>query len=70
MPYNSTTDLPSSVRAHLPAHAQEIYQAVFNHAWDEYHHDEARAHRVAWSAVEREYTKDEKSGQWKPLDKH
>jgi cation transport regulator len=64
MPYQAVSDLPESVRDHLPKHAQEIYRAAFNSAWDEYGHDEARAHRVAWGAVEREYTKDDRTGQW------
>jgi len=64
MPYKELSDLPNSVREHLPKHAQEIYQAAFNNAWDEYGHDEERAHRVAWSAVKKKYEKDESSGQW------
>jgi cation transport regulator len=64
MPYKNTKGLPESVRDHLPDHAQEIYQAAYNNAWDEYDHDEARAHRVAWGAVERDYEKNEKSGDW------
>ena len=63
MPYKATTDLPESVRDHLPKHAQEIYRAAYNSAWDEYGHDEARAHRVAWGAVEREYHKSAE-GRW------
>jgi cation transport regulator len=63
MPYEKLEDLPDSVREHLPKHAQEIYRAAFNNAWDEYRHDEARAHRVAWGAVEKEYRKDD-SGEW------
>ncbi len=63
MPYQTLEDLPGSVREHLPEHAQEIYRAAFNHAWDEYGHDEARAHRVAWGAVEKECHKDS-SGRW------
>ncbi len=63
MPYKSIKDLPGSVRENLPEHAQEIYRAAFNSAWDEYGHDEARAHRVAWGAVEKEYHKD-KQGRW------
>ncbi|HEX9016654.1 MAG TPA: ChaB family protein [Chloroflexota bacterium] len=63
MPYNSVGDLPDSVREHLPKHAQEIYRSAYNSAWDEYGHDESRAHRVAWGAVEREYHKNE-SGRW------
>ena len=63
MPYDTLSDLPQSVRDNLPRHAQEIYRAAFNNAWDEYNHDEARAHRVAWGAVEREYEKDDKTGE-------
>ncbi len=66
MPYKSDSDLPGSVKDNLPKHAQDIYRAAFNSAWDEYGHDEARAHRVAWGAVEKEYEKDAKTGQWKP----
>lgn len=57
MPYESNSDLPDSVREHLPAHAQDIFRAAFNSAWEEYGHDESRAFRVAWGAVEREYHK-------------
>ncbi len=66
MPYKTTRDLPDSVRDHLPTHAQEIYRAAFNSAWDEYNHDEERAHKVAWAAVKNDYEKDEQSGDWKP----
>ncbi|MGZ4960855.1 MAG: ChaB family protein [Methylomonas sp.] len=65
MPYKDLNDLPESVREHLPAHAQEIYRAAFNNAWDEYDRDEDRAHRVAWSAVKKKYEKNESSGEWK-----
>lgn len=74
MPYPSTADLPSNVRDVLPAHAQEIYRAAFNNAWDEYadpahrrgdESQEETAHRVAWSAVERQYAKDQQSGAWR-----
>ena len=64
MPYQRVNDLPDSVKVALPEHAQEIYRAAFNSAWDEYHHDDSRAHRVAWAAVEKKYHKDEKSGKW------
>ncbi|MBI2907849.1 MAG: ChaB family protein [Chloroflexi bacterium] len=63
MPYESTADLPERVRAHLPEHAQEIFRAAFNNAWEEYYDDEARAFRVAWAAVKKEYHKDD-SGRW------
>jgi len=61
MPYNSIGELPPSVGDHLPIHAQEIYRAAFNNAWEEYA-DRGRvreqiAHRVAWAAVKRLYVK-------------
>ena len=64
MPYKELTDLPKSVRDSLPKHAQEIYQAAYNNAWEEYRHNEARAHRVAWAAVKKSYKKNEKTGHW------
>jgi cation transport regulator len=63
MPYSSRSELPESVKDNLPAHAQDIYKEAFNSAWDEYKHDESRAHRVAWGAVEKKYHKNE-SGKW------
>jgi len=63
MPYDTLTDLPNGVQNKLPKHAQEIYQAAFNSAWDEYGHDGERAHRVAWGAVERKYHKNY-DGDW------
>ena len=57
------SDLPDSVRDNLPAHAQDIYKEAYNSAWDEYGHDESRAHRVAWGAVKKKYHKNE-SGKW------
>ncbi|MGZ5010175.1 MAG: ChaB family protein [Methylobacter sp.] len=68
MPYKDISDLPEDVREHLPKHAQEIYRAAYINAWDEYGHDEERAHRVAWGAVKKKYQKDEASGQWKAID--
>lgn len=63
MPYDKRSDLPDSVRDNLPAHAQEIYKEAFNSAWEQYDHEESRAHRVAWGAVEKKYHKNE-SGKW------
>lgn len=64
MPYDHLEDLPESVRDHLPRHAQEIYRAAFNNAWETYDHDEERAHRIAWAAVKHQYEKEETTGQW------
>ncbi len=72
MPYDNLKDLPDSVQNALPKHAQEIYQAAYNSAWDEYKDKEDRkddasreetAHKVAWAAVKQKYEKDGDS--WK-----
>ena len=74
MPYKTISELPESVREHLPEHAQEQYRAAYNNAWDEYadadkrRGNEAReeaAHKVAWAAVKRDYEKDERTSQWR-----
>jgi cation transport regulator len=74
MPYQKTSDLPDSVRDNVPKHAQEIYLAAFNSAWEQYKDPDDRrgddsreevAHKVAWAAVKNEYEKDEKTGNWK-----
>ena len=60
MPYASNADLPSSVKSHLPEHAQDIFRAAFNHAFESHRSDprqEEIAHRIAWSAVKRQYLK-------------
>jgi cation transport regulator len=62
MPYDSLSDLPDSVRNNRPKHAQEIYKEAFNSAEEQYG-EESRAHRVAWSAVENKYEKNEQ-GNW------
>lgn len=68
MPYEQLNDLPKNVKSVLPKHAQEIYQAAYNSAWDEYKKAEDRrdessreetAHKVAWSAVKQKYEKGE-----------
>lgn len=64
MPYQSLGDLPESVRNTLPHHAQEIYKEAFNSAYEQYDHEEERSHKVAWSAVKKEYLKDPESGEW------
>ena len=58
MPYATIDDLPASVRAHLPIHAQEIYRASFNAAYSEDPAREDTAHRVAWAAVKKRYRKE------------
>ncbi len=68
MPYKTLRELPESVRNNLPKHAQEIYQAAYNNAWEEYDHEEERAHRVAWAAVKQLYVKDDETGKWKKVN--
>ncbi len=74
MPYDNLSDLPESVKDHLPKHAQEIYLKAFNNAWQEYKDADKRwedtsreetAYRVAWAAVKNMYAKDEETGRWK-----
>jgi cation transport regulator len=74
MPYSSNRELPDSVRHVLPSHAQTLYQKAFNSAWDQYKEaddrrgDESReqvAHKVAWSAVKKEYSKGD-DDKWHP----
>jgi cation transport regulator len=62
VPYDKLTDLPDRVRNNLPKHAQEIYKEEFNSAEERYG-EESRAHRVAWSAVENKYEKNDQ-GNW------
>lgn len=66
MPYKNLSDLPDVIRNNLPHHAQEIYRAAFNNAWEEYENPSTRAsqasreetaHRVAWAAVKKKYVK-------------
>ncbi len=70
--YNKLSDLPASVMDNVPKHAQEIYQAAYNSAWDEYKDADDRrgdasreetAHRVAWAAVKQTYEKGD-DGKW------
>ena len=66
MPFQRISDLPESVKDNLPKHAQEIYMAAYNSAWEQYDQPEERrgdasrdetAHRVAWAAVKKKYEK-------------
>ena len=57
MPYASNTDLPTSIRKNLPRHAQDIFRAAFNDAFERYGHNEERAFRIAWAAVKRRYVR-------------
>jgi cation transport regulator ChaB len=61
MPYEKLADLPDEVRA-LPKHAQEIWRAAFNAAFDQYDGDEEKAFATAWAAVKAKYRKE--GGRW------
>ncbi|AHY46207.1 Putative cation transport regulator [Rubrobacter radiotolerans] len=66
MPYGSIQELPKGVRDNVPKHGQEIYKEAFNSAEEQYG-EESRAHRVAWSAVEKKYRKNDE-GRWVEKD--
>lgn len=57
MPYDTNQELPPSVRRYLPPHAQDIFRAAFNNAFERHGHDETLAFRIAWAAVKRRYEK-------------
>jgi len=66
MPYKSISALPKSVKDNLSIHAQEIYLAAFNNAWEEYKESgkrkgeetrEEASHKVGWAAVKKLYVK-------------
>lgn len=73
MPYDRNRDLPNQVTDNLPQGAQTIYRKAYNSAYEQYASPEDRrgnsgreetAHRVAWSAVKNEYSKND-NGEWK-----
>ena len=69
MPYRANSELPPSVRSHLPDHAQDIYREAFNNAYRAHAGEadrEQRAHMIAWSAVKRSYVKAD--GDWVARD--
>jgi cation transport regulator len=56
MPYATNAQLPERLQECLPRHAQDIFRAAFNAAYERYgpSHEE-RACRIAWGAVKRNY---------------
>lgn len=48
--------IPSTLKR-SESHAQDVYEKTLAQAEKTYGGDEARAHRVAWSAVKHEYVK-------------
>ena len=65
MPY--TIDNPPEQIAKLPKHAQEIWIAAFNSAYEQYDKNEAKAAAIAWGAVKKSYKQDTE-GNWVKLD--
>lgn len=72
MPYKNNSDLPESIKNHLPDHGQSIFREAFNNAWKEYKDASSRkgnatqeetCFKVAWNAVKKVYKKDT-SGKW------
>ena len=66
MPY--TIDNPPEKIKGLPKHAQEIFIAAYNSAYEQYDKDETRANKVAWAAVKQSYEQD-KDGKWVAIKK-
>ncbi|HLB93841.1 MAG TPA: ChaB family protein [Candidatus Babeliales bacterium] len=56
MPYQTNSDLPSTITNNLPEHAQTIFRKAFNHALETYGTEE-QAFKVAWAAVKKIYIK-------------
>ncbi len=63
MPYVTNADISYKISQNLPEHAQTIFRKAFNSAWEQYDGNEEIAFRVAWSAVKKQYQKDE-AGIW------
>lgn len=65
MPYKSLNELPPPVKDNLPTHAEEIYMATYNSAWEQHGKEkdaEITCNSIAWAAVKRAYKKVE--GKW------
>ena len=65
MPY--TIDNPPEQIAKLHKHAQEIWIAAFNSAYEQYDKNEAKAAAIAWGAVKKSYKQDTE-GNWVKLN--
>lgn len=74
MQYNNINELPKNVTNPLPTHAQEIFLAASNNAWEQYDDSSKRqgddsretvAMKVAWSAVKQKYVKEDDQWQLK-----
>lgn len=79
MSYATNEDLPASVRAVLPVHAQNIYREAYNRAWatlsdpttqDSHETREQAAEKAAWAAVSQTYEKLDNTEMWGERDYH
>lgn len=61
MPY-AMDNIPDAIKG-LPKHAQEIFIAAFNSAYEQYKGDEEKCNATAWAAVKTKYEQDS-SGGW------
>ncbi|GAA5483247.1 ChaB family protein [Haloferula sargassicola] len=61
----STRYLPKEVRTTLPDDALKVYDEAFANAKSKYENDPARAHKVAWTAMEQEFYLDDRDDRWK-----
>lgn len=73
MRYETIEDLPESLTSILPVEAQKVYLEAYERSWETYKEEqsgelnrESVAHRDGWSAVRREFEKDDASGRWYP----
>lgn len=53
MPYQSIADLPKSQVDQYDQHQKKAFLEAYNHAYEEYHHDEHRAFAVAHAAAKK-----------------
>lgn len=51
MTYRSREELPPSIRGRLPWHAQDVFVAAYNEAYEEFEQDDHQAAAVAWGVV-------------------
>jgi cation transport regulator len=65
MIFTSNEELPQSVRAYLPPHAQDTYRLIANQLVDRWGvPDVGSAHRLAWAAIKQLYER--RDGTWLP----
>ena len=70
--YKKKSDLPESLRQHLPDELQEIYLEAYQKSWEEYEEEEGGelgregvAHRDGMMAVQLDYVHDDDTGEWR-----